>query len=195
MTDWYLIVQAIMAAVTAGMAIATAVMAIAARASVKEMREERLERLAPRILVYFEVDPYHAVINLVIANQGLGAAKNVTIDFDKSIYNSYGNEITACPLLRDGIPYMPPGQVYSIFVDVSTSYFQAGLPEQFVAAVKYESAEIHRNYNVNFILDLSHWKGYRIVRTKTPLETEVEKIATELKKIRSLIEEKQNYST
>lgn len=179
-----------MVAVTAGMAIATAVMARAAQASVKEMREERLERLAPRILVYFEVDHYQAVINLIIANQGLGAAKNITIDFDKPIYDSRGNEITAYPLLRDGIPYMPPGQVHSIFIDVGPSYFQAGLPEQFVATVKYESAETYRRYEGRFILDLSHWKDYRVVRARTPLETELGKIAAELKRVSNLIEKK-----
>lgn len=179
-----------MVVVTGGMAIATAVMAAATRSSVKEMREERLERLAPRVLVYFEVDPYHAIINLVIANHGHGAAENVMIDFDKPMYDSRGNEITACPLLRDGIPYMPPGQVHSVFVDVAPSYFQKELPEQFLVVVKYESAETHRRYSHRFLLDLSHWKGYGVVKAKTPLESGIEEIATELRKIGNLMEKK-----
>lgn len=182
--DCYLIVQITMAVVTAAMAVATAIMAVATRASVKEMREERIERLAPRVLVYFEVEPFHSIINLVVANSGQGVARNVRISLDKPLLTSRGSDVATCTLLRDGIPCMPPGQIHKVFVDVAPSYFAKGLPEQFRVATSYETPDGSRRYEDKYTLDLSHWKDYGVVRPKTQLETLVERLAKAVEKLR-----------
>ncbi|GAB4305288.1 MAG: hypothetical protein Kow0097_03470 [Candidatus Bipolaricaulota bacterium] len=181
--DWNLVVQVAMVVITAAMAFATWRMAKATRASVEEMQQERRERVAPRVLVYFDVEPFHSLINLVVSNIGQGPAKDVRISLNRALMTSRGNDVAACTLLARGIPYMPPGQTHRLFVDVAPQYFKAGLPEQFEVTVSYLSADGSCQHKEMYTLDLSHWKDYAVARPQTKLEAQVERIAKAVEKI------------
>jgi hypothetical protein len=79
------------------------------RKTLREMREERLSGGRPQVIV--ETGLLNLpVVEFVVRNVSGGAARDITLEFAGSIEDSSGFVISELRYLREGIPFLGPGE-------------------------------------------------------------------------------------
>ena len=112
--------QVLMVIFTGAVALSTVGLAVLTCWLVSETRRMREVQTEPRVSIRVEADHTgRPGYELTIRNEGQGAAKNVTFEFkgDPSYFrNSWVNrsppEINELPVIKDGLKYLEPSQVY-----------------------------------------------------------------------------------
>ena len=79
------------------------------REVLREMREERLSGGRPQVIVETSLLSL-PIVGVVVRNVSGGAAKGVTLEFSGPIENSSGFVISELRYIREGIPFLGPGE-------------------------------------------------------------------------------------
>jgi hypothetical protein len=137
---------------------------------VAELRNERLARTRPHVLVSADVQGDDIVI--VVGHYGGGPARDVHFRFTPPLTNHEHEGIGARPPLATGIPLMVPGSRYAIRFD-NRRDFQARwgiseqpngiilLPAQFAVVVSLTDPLANdQRYDTHYVLDLEHLMQY-----------------------------------
>jgi hypothetical protein len=81
----------------------------AARASVREVRQEFLAGGRPVVAVHDEYDHGTRALSLAVENVGQGPAKNISFEFSRPIESSDGVVISGLPVFSIGLTSLSPG--------------------------------------------------------------------------------------
>lgn len=124
-------------------------------ASEQRLREEESR---PFVVVDFESSPASQhLVDLVVSNIGSTVAKNVRITTDPPLESSdetHGYPLSQAVLMREGIPFLPPGKKISAFFDSSIKRYQRkDLPNRYVATVQFEDYAGRPQEPLKFVLD------------------------------------------
>lgn len=140
--------------------------ALAAFLTVYEMRQDRIERNQPLILVDL-VFTHQGVTWLAIKNIGTGIACDVSFRFDPVPVDYAGTRITDLSLFQDSLPVMSAGAEYrQIFL--VPGYFQKfeSEPHQFTVFAYYRG-EGGANYERSYRFDLDRFRELNLPRPTT----------------------------
>ena len=111
------------------------------RETLSEMRQERLSGGRPQVMV--ETGLLNLpVLEFVVRNVSGGAAKGITLELSGSIEESSGFVISELRYIREGIPFLGPGErIYCVwdYIDRLIPYFrQKGLQEGIAVKVRFK---------------------------------------------------------
>jgi hypothetical protein len=111
------------------------------RKTLREMREERLSGGRPQVIV--ETGLLNLpIVEFVVRNVSGGAARDITFELSGSIEDSSGFAISELPYLRDGIPFLGPGEKIRCLwdhIDRLIPYLEEkGLDEGIAVKVSYK---------------------------------------------------------
>ncbi len=146
---------------------ATAVYALLTWRLVSETRKLREVQTNPRISIRVETDHTgHPGYELVIENNGHGAAKNVQIEFDgdPSYFRSgwaHGHPpvIDELPIIKNGLDYLEPNQAYRFPLGtVSPDEYERATEAPWTFRTQYESLYGKRRTDI-YIVDFSQFRG------------------------------------
>jgi hypothetical protein len=169
LTDW---ITAIAAAATF---LVAAFALLYARGQVKEAgrgrqltRDLDIERSQPYVVAFMErTASSEALVDLVIRNYGLTAAKNVHIELDP--WPERSTELPTDPNRRvevpDVIPFLAPGQEWRTLWDLGHSRHASDLPDKHVGKLRYTGVH-DMSLDSAVILDWSAQKGRRWAVTR-----------------------------
>lgn len=132
---------------------------------------------APYIVCYFE--PKDHFIYLIIENVGKGLAKDIKLDFNPKLQCHY--EISDTPLIRDGIPSMPPNFKIRTYFSDSPTYLNSGLPLSYNVKITYKGTLDTEIKSTEHIVDLNFIKGIHFVGQNT-----MHDLVNEIKEIRKI---------
>lgn len=166
------------AAAWATVAVYLLLLLFAAR-QVGETRRLREQETRPYVVIQFQPG---FIIHFVIENMGRTVARNVRIIFDEwpvtTVDYPPWSQDSESGLLREGIPFLAPGNEMRFIFDSFPDRTDAGLPLVYHATVTYESSDGKRRYSDPYTLDLSLYLGVLEVREKG-----LDEIATALQKM------------
>ena len=159
--------QALMVVFTGVVAASTVVYALLTWKLVAETRRLREAQTEPRVSI--RVEAHHTGppgYELVIQNNGQGVAKNVRFEFegDPSYFrNSWVNRcppgVNELPVIRDGLDYLEPNQVYRFPLGtVSAEEYERAVKACWTFRTQYESLYGKRTTDTS-IVDFSHFRG------------------------------------
>ena len=146
---------------------ATAAYALLTWRLVSETRKLRQVQTDPRVSVRVEADHTgRPGYELVVENNGQGVAKNVSFEFkgDPSYFrNSWVNRappaIDELPIIKNGLDYLEPNQVYRFPLGtVSPDEYERAVETPWTFRTQYESLYGKRK-TVTFIVDFSQFRG------------------------------------
>jgi hypothetical protein len=143
------------------MAVSTEKSAKISEKTLIEMRDIRNDETAPYIVAYFELEDHS--LHLIVENIGKGLAKNVKIEFDPKL-ECNGHDISETPLIKDGIPSMPPNYKIKTYFDTTVRYLKSGLPLSYNVKISYYGGLINTERTTEFVLDLTYIKGIHFVK-------------------------------
>ena len=159
--------QVLMLLFTGVVAASTFVYAKLTRKLVSETQRLREVQTEPRVSIRVEAGHTgHPGYELVIQNNGQGVAKNVRFEFegDASYFrNSWINcsppEVNELPVIRDGLDYLEPGQVYRFPLGtVSPEEYERAVTTPWTFHAQYES--LHgKLMNNTYVIDFSQFTG------------------------------------
>ena len=156
----------------------------AARASAMtlgEMKQSRDQESAPYVVTYFEIPTGEHVIYFVIKNIGRSVATNVRIALEPKLINHSGEDFSKLPLLKNGIPSMPPNYEIRTFFDTSIAAYgeDSTVPLTYKATVRFFGGIEAAERKTEQVLDLSFNKGLSWISRKGLHEvaTEIERIS------------------
>lgn len=118
-------------------ALFAALSALGSLLTIREMRQERIERNRPFIFVDFEMTGTR-LMNWVIKNLGSGPAMNVAFHFDPVPINFSGNQLTDLAFFQQPIPIMVPGFEMKQFLDTTVEVLNSDKPRTFRVIVTYD---------------------------------------------------------
>jgi hypothetical protein len=111
------------------------------RQTLREMRQERLSGGRPQIIVEMSLLNL-PMVELVVRNVSGGAAKDITFDISDVIEDSSGFALSALRYLREGIPFLGPGEKITCLWDhldrLVTDFDEKGLNEGIAVRVSYK---------------------------------------------------------
>ena len=148
-------------------AVSTAVYAYLTWRLVSETRRMREVQTDPRVSIRVEADHTgHPGYELVIQNYGQGVAKNVCFKFegDPSYFrNSWVGisppKIDELPVIRDGLDYLEPNQVYRFPLGtVSPEEYERAVETPWTFRTQYESL-YGKPRTDTYIVDFSQFRG------------------------------------
>ena len=154
-------------AFTGAVAVSTVVYALLTWRLVSETRRMREVQTEPRVSIRVEADHTgHLGYELVIQNNGQGVAKNVRFKFegDSSYFrNSWVGrsppEINELPVIRDGLDFLEPNQVYRFPLGtVSPEEFERAVKARWIFRTRYESLHGKPRTDTHFV-DFSQFRG------------------------------------
>ncbi|AIS30988.1 hypothetical protein [Methanobacterium formicicum] len=143
---------------TYDMAVSTEKSAEVSKLTLQEMKETRDQEIAPYVVAYFEFE--NQTINLVIENVGKGLAKNVKIEFDPKLVNSFpDHDINDVAFIKEGIGSMPPNYKIETFFDSAIDYYgNEEFPSKYNAKITYYGGLNETKRITKYILDIgSHY--------------------------------------
>ena len=111
------------------------------RQTLREMRQERLSGGRPQVIV--EMSPLNLpMVEFVVRHVSGGAAKDITFEISDAIEDSSGFVLSDLRYLREGIPFLGPGEKIRCLwddLDRLVPYFDAkGLNEGIAVRVSYK---------------------------------------------------------
>ncbi len=129
--------------------------------TLQEMKAARDQEVAPYVLAYFDLPFSEHVIHLVIKNVGKTVATNVRIEFEPKLIGIREEDFSTLPLIKDGIPSLPPGGEIKTFFDTAMSMFgdQNKRPLTYRAKIRYFGGLNEGERMSEQTLDLSVYKG------------------------------------
>ena len=132
-----------------------------------ETRQMRKVQTEPRVSIRVEADHTgHPGYELVIQNNGQGVARNVRFEFegdpsyfrDSWVHRS-PPEINELPVIRDGLDYMEPNQVYRFPLgSVSPEEYERAVEAPWTFRTQYESLYGKRRTDAH-IVDFAQFRG------------------------------------
>ena len=146
---------------------ATAAYALLTWRLVSETRKLREVQTDPRVSVRVEQDHTgHPGYELVVANNGQGVAKNVSFEFegDPSYFrNIWVNRappaINELPIIKNGLDYLEPNQVYRFPLGtVSSDEYERAIETPWTFRTQYESL-YGKHRTDTYIVDFSQFRG------------------------------------
>lgn len=168
----------LLVAVSAGFAFAQARVA-------KQLREEQSKAF---VVVDFDIGGSF-LIDLTVSNLGTTVARDVRIMFDPPIERTIENEkgedrLAKSFLIRNGIPFLPPGKTIRTLFDVSHQRADSSLPTQYKVTVAYADFRGRPVPPETYVLDLAVYWDLEQVRSKTTHDAAkaLENIATEVRR-------------
>ena len=159
--------QKLILAFSGVVALATFFYAILTWRLVSETRKLREVQTDPRISIRVEADHTgHHGYELVIENNGHGAAKNLQFEFDgdPSYFRSgwvHGHPpvIDELPIIKDGLDYLEPNQAYRFPLGtVSPDEYERATEAPWTFRTQYESLYGKRRTDT-YIVDFSQFRG------------------------------------
>jgi hypothetical protein len=154
-------------------------------AEMKTTRDMDLEfRHKPKIVVDFRIS-YSGMLYIEVANEGNGAARNISFRFEPELKSTH-HGLKDFPALQKGIDYLAPKKRLTFFFDSSFEFFASDLARDFKVCSQYEwdvegKPKIEEEYPLYLSpytqTDLSSYKD------ESTLIDEVEKIRKALEKI------------
>jgi hypothetical protein len=133
------IIATVAAAVAAVSAVASMVSAIASMRQVRLMREELDKRERPYIYGHFQ-DVNRGLIAFVLENKGSVAAINVNAHFEEPApMRSDGVSLNTTSVFRNTIAFFPPGERYSVPIDLGKNLLAEGKPQEFTLNLIYQT--------------------------------------------------------
>lgn len=121
----------------------------------------RVDTRAPEVIldVVFE----DGLLFLSLRNIGMGAALDVSVEFDARIVGLEGErEVSALPLFKR-LAFLAPGREIRTFLDRSASYFGRGQPERITATIHYRDGA-GRRHTTTIHHDLGIYRDLGYVR-------------------------------
>ena len=159
--------QVLMVIFTGVVAASTVVYAVLTWKLVSETRRLREVQTEPRVNIRVEADHTgRPGYELTIRNEGQGVAKNVSFEFegDPSYFrNSWVHrsppEINELPVIRDGLDYLEPNQVYRFPLGtVSPEEYERAVETPWTFRTQYES--LYGNPRTDtYIVEFSQFRG------------------------------------
>ena len=154
-------------AFTAVVAISTVVYAGLTWRLVAETRKLRQVQTEPRVNVRVEADQggRHG-FELTIQNEGQGVAKNVRFEFEgdpsyfrNSVINNPLPEIPELSIIKNGLDYLDPSQVYRFHMGISSpGEFERAVKKPWKFCVRYEDL-YGKRHTANHTVDFSLFSG------------------------------------
>jgi hypothetical protein len=94
------------------------------------------------------------------------------------------------PMIRDGIPMLPPGYEIKTTLDFTQKYFQSGLPLVYNAKVTYTGGMEEKQRETDCVADLSAFRQLTHIERHDlhDLVTRVERLTSEIKDFRRAFE-------
>jgi hypothetical protein len=163
------------------MAVATEVSAKSSESTLQEMKETRDQEIAPYIVCYFEMKGHHIYLN--IENVGKGLAKDIKFEFSPKI-RSVGYDVSETPLIKNGIPSMPPNYKIQTFFDSSPRYLNSELPLTYNVKIIFYGGLGNKKRISEQIIDLEYIKGIHFIS-----ENRMHDLVKEVEKIRKVQED------
>lgn len=148
-----IIVQVVLAALTLTYVAVT-------YSTLREIRQDRLERLRPRVVVHSEViggGQRHEIF-VFVRNIGATPAADVRFEVRKDFDTDGIKNLGGVSLFARGIPYLPPGNGYPYCISTNTNLgttLSAPEPGQAVLHIEYRDAASNATYCEESILDLA----------------------------------------
>lgn len=155
------------------------------------MYKTRQAETRPYIVIDFEINDH--LIDIVIQNIGKIAAKDVSFSFVPSLKKVNGEDLSKKGFLLNGFSFFPPGKRFSCFFDAAFEYFKEGKqPPSYKVAVSYKNYLTNREYNENYIIDLSSYKGREYIEFKNihHIANTLEEIKKDINQIARKLEQK-----
>jgi hypothetical protein len=143
---------------TWAMADATRLAAQASEKALEEMRAAREEESRPFVLVFFRTGLDGTTLYFVIKNVGRLAAKNVRFTFEPALEQGSWNRIPIreSPRIKDGIPFLPPGEEYREFFDAFVNLEGQKVRPSFQVRITFQNPVTLRTYEEEQTLE---WKS------------------------------------
>lgn len=161
--------------------LATVCYAILTLNLVKETSRLRKVETEPNISVFLEPkEQWISLMDLVIRNNGRGAAYDVRFRIDPDFECQRGGYLSSFPFMQR-IKYLAPGQILRFFLASAVEVFARKEGRAFEITVSYSGAS-GQNYNERFLLDFDDFKGmiqvgkpplYKLVDTLENLQREL----------------------
>ena len=111
------------------------------RQTLREMRQERLSGGRPQVIVEMNLLDL-PMVDLVVRHVGGGAARDITFEISDDIKDSNGFVISDLRYLREGIPFLGPGEKIRCLWDhldrLVTSFDERGLNKGIAVRVSYK---------------------------------------------------------
>jgi Ca2+/Na+ antiporter len=144
----------------------TAKMAKASKEAAEEMKATRLYYSAPNIIVYFDFDNY-GHFYLVIKNMGHASAKNISVNFNPTLGNSFGEGEADYSIVSNTITLIPPGSELRTFFDTAFSMFSDDSRARLDYEVSISYHDVAGNdYQRVDRIDLNVYRGISWIREK-----------------------------
>jgi hypothetical protein len=140
------------------------------RKTLMEMREERLSGGRPQVIVEMGLLnlPY---VELVVRNVSGGAARDITFEFSGSIEDSSGFVISELRYLKEGIPFLGPGEkirfLWDLFDRLILYLEEKGLHEGLAVKVSYKDLP-GEAYATEWRINPLPYKGLRYEASQLP---------------------------
>jgi hypothetical protein len=150
------------------MANATRNSAETSTATLKQMQDVRDAETAPNVVAFFDVDREKDFLYLIVKNIGRSIAKSVKLQFRPPLRNTEETDLSTSPLVMNGFGDIPPNHEIKILFDRATLYMNAGFatdgayPLTYYINVSYASAAKPERRNVEFVADLTFYKGFAL---------------------------------
>lgn len=139
-------------------------MASATRDAVTEAKDARLEALAPRVLVYFDLaNP--PIVEVIVQNAGAGTATEVTFELAPAFPPDLDDDPGS--FFRTPKAAIPPGVTMRHFIGTTPALLRDGCPDQYEVKVSFVGAENCRKYSYRQVLDLAGQKGRVGIRRRS----------------------------
>jgi len=162
-----LIVVIIYTKYTARMTTAARASAEAANNTIKEMKEARDQENAPYIVVYFDIPQNKHVIYLVIKNVGKSIATDVQLTFTPALSSSVFTGINDTPLIKNGMPSLPPNyEIQTLFDGIAQRFGNTNFPMTYAVEVSFLGGLVKERRTSIQTLDLSMFFGLIKVNEK-----------------------------
>lgn len=177
------IIEIVALFVTLLVAIGTLALAWNSRNTLWEMKAARDIETTPYVIVYFDVPHGKMWADLVVKNIGKGVARNVRMEFRPELVNTENHDLMGLPMIRDGIPMMPPEYEIRTTFDFTKRYFDAGLPMHYDVQLTYTGGIGNAPRENECVADLSPFQHLtHIVRHDMhDLVTRTERLTAEIK--------------
>lgn len=184
------IIEIVALCITLLVAIGTLALALNSRNTLWEMKATRDIETSPYIVAYFDVPHGEVWADLVIKNIGRGVARNVRMEFDPELTNTENHNLMGLPMIRDGIPMMPPDYEIRTTFDFTQRYFNAGLPMRYNVRLTYTGGVDNAPRENECVADLSPFQHLtHIVRHDMhDLVIRTERLTTEIRNLRRSFE-------
>ena len=121
---------------------------------------------APRVAVIVDVVCEDELLHLVLANIDAQPAFRVRAEFDRSIVDASGRDVTRLALFRR-CEFLAPGRAIRTLLDTRTGYFRRRQPARFTVTLMHRDAS-GREQAQTIRHDLSIYKDLALLQPSAP---------------------------